>query len=332
MHANIPNQRLLMTLGVILCGLWLGGCAPSDRLSKVVRADPSAPLGYVEVSDRDSGIVSVFRAGQRLDSRTPLTLQKGDEVRTGPASGAVLRFANGGEAVLAPNTHVRLGSLEVFFGKVLADLRGLFAIEDDNLVAAVEGTRFLFEAERGRQTRVAVLEGRVRCIPKRANWAPIPLSAGQQLHARHGSNRVPRVERLSRAETEEIERWSNGIRAAARAGFCCARGKVYESLSNQCRGHFEESRRKAQFKCQSGWCCRNGQVTRTIRADCRGKFYTRQSDAEKACAPPAPAVVQGWCCLQGNLKQTDSKYCSAVKGSFYTDAIEARRRCLHVVQ
>ena len=35
----------------------------------------------------------------------------------------LLSFANGSEAVLAPDTHVRLGSLEVFFGRVLADLR-----------------------------------------------------------------------------------------------------------------------------------------------------------------------------------------------------------------
>lgn len=334
MQVHVRTHRLLLVLGVLLCGIWLSGCAPSDRLSKVVRADPAAPLGYVEVSGRDAGIVSVIRQGRRLDPRTPMTLQQGDEIRTGPDSAAVLRFANGGEAVIAPNTHVRLGSLEVFFGRVLADLRGLFAIEDDNIVAAVEGTRFLFESEHGRRTRVAVLEGRVRCSSKSESWDAIPLDAGQQLRANEADARRPRVEPMNRHEIAEIERWSSGIREAARLGFCCARGKVYESLSNDCRGHFEEDRRRAEYQCESGWCCHNGEVSRTIRSDCRGQFHTSQSRAEKACAPPAPApaVVQGWCCLNGNLKQTDSRYCAAVKGRFYTSASEARRRCLPVVR
>jgi hypothetical protein len=298
-----------------------------------VRADRSAPLGYVEVGDPDSGLVSVLRNGQRLNPRTPLALEKGDEVRTGPDSAAVIRLANGGEVVLAPNTLVRLGSLEVFFGKVLADLRGLFTIEDETLVAAVEGTRFLFEAERGRQTRVAVLEGRVRCIPKAGGWKPIRLVAGQGL--RYSGDREPHIAPLSPAEINDIEHWSRGIREAAISGFCCFNGRVTEAFSNQCRGHFEESRRKAEYECQEGWCCANGKVSRSIRDACGGKFSTTQAAAEKACAaaaPPSPAVVQGWCCLQGNLKQTDSRYCNALQGQFYTNASEGKRRCQRIVQ
>ncbi|MDJ0738176.1 MAG: FecR family protein [Gammaproteobacteria bacterium] len=325
---RLSTSLLLLTL----CALWLGGCAPSNRLTKVVRADPSAPLGYVEVHDRDSGIVAVIRGGRRLGTRTPLTLQPGDEVRTGPGAGAVIRLLNGGEVVLAPDTHVRLGSLEVFFGRVLADLRGLFEIEDDTLVAAVEGTRLLFERERGRSTRVAVLEGRVLCIPKRGHWEPVRLNDGQALRTRYASDRRPAIERLSRAEIADIERWSSGIRDAARAGFCCAGGRVTETLSNQCRGRFFDSERRARRHCESGWCCRNGSVTSSLRGDCRGSFHNNRTAAERACAPPEPAVVQGWCCLQGNLRQTDSRYCKAVQGQFYTNGAVAKRRCLPVVQ
>lgn len=330
-HATAPGA--ILTIILIACSLVLTGC--NTRLSKVVRAEPSAQQGYVEVEGGHAGLVEVYRNGRRLDPRTPLALQPGDRVMTGPDAGAVIRFANGGEAVLAPETHVRLGSLEVFFGRVLADLRGLFQVEDDTMVASVEGTRFLFEARPGQRSRVAVLEGRVRCQPKSGGWEPIRLGAGQVLTARPGDPRPPRLSRLSSAELHDIERWSSGIRQAARQGFCCARGRVHPALSNQCRGHFDSDERRAQHLCQSGWCCRGGKVSASIRADCRGAFHGNRAAAERACAPAPPPpepVTQGWCCLHGNLKQTDSKYCKAVGGRFYSNGTDARRRCLRVVQ
>ena len=47
------------------------------------------------------------------------------------------------------------------------------------LVAAVEGTRFLFESWPGRRTRVAVLEGRVRCLSKTGSWEPVRLGGSE---------------------------------------------------------------------------------------------------------------------------------------------------------
>ena len=62
MRRDIRRHRTWLIVTGSLCLLWLAGCTPTNRLSKVVRADPSAPLGYVEVHDRDSGIVSRFQA------------------------------------------------------------------------------------------------------------------------------------------------------------------------------------------------------------------------------------------------------------------------------
>ena len=297
-----------------------------------MRADPAAPLGYVEVSDRDSGIVSVTRNGQRLNTRTPLRLQPGDVVQTSANAGAVIRLAGGGEAVLAPNTRVRMGSLEVFFGRVLADLRGLFEIEDQTLVAAVEGTRFLFESRDGRRTRVAVLEGRVRCVSKTGSWQPVRLGPRQAMRSRSPEDRKPRIERLSRAEIQDIERWSGGIREAARPGFCCYRGKVFDSLSNNCRGHFETSEKRARDYCRSGWCCRKGKVYSSISGECRGSFHTRQSLAEKACTPQPPPPVQGWCCISGKLSSSERNACYKRQGQFYTSSKEAKKRCLPIIK
>lgn len=323
--------RTMLCIMLVACGLLIGGC--NTRLAKVVRADPSDAHGFIEVAGRANGI-DVIRDGRRLDPRTPLALRSGDQVRTGPDTGAVIRFANGGEAVLAPDTHVRLGSLEVFFGRVLADLRGLFDVEDDTMVASVEGTRFMFEKQRGRRTRVAVLEGQVRCVPKNGSWEPIRLAAGQALDTHRGSNRQPRVEPISGAEIRDIERWSTGIRDAAQAGFCCAHGKVYASRSDQCHGLFERDEGRARAQCERGWCCRDGKVSAAIRADCRYGFHDRRASAERACArPPRPsATAQGWCCIRGKLLQTDDRYCNSEQGQFYNDAEQARNRCRPIIR
>lgn len=314
---------------VLPCTLLLGGCG--TQLSKVVRVDRSAPAGYVEVNDRNAGIVRVIRSGRRLDPRTPMALQPGDEIGTGPDAGAVIRLENG-VAVLAPNTHVRLGSLEVLFGKVLADIRGLFEIENDTVVAAVEGTRFMFEAEPKRRVRVAVLEGRVRCISKRGAWSPVRVNAGEAMHLRYrGDRSQPRVDRLSREEIARIEDWSGGIRGAAREGFCCSRGRVTQTLSNQCPGRFEESERQARYHCQSGWCCSGGQVRQTTRSECRGQFSTSQVEARRACESKPPPET-GWCCIRGAVKQADQRSCIASRGQFYTDAASAKRSCRPVIQ
>lgn len=319
------QAHVTRSLTIMLVYVLLGGCG-ATRLSKVVHTDPSAPGGWTEVADRDRGNVEVTRNGQRLDPRTPLPLQPGDIVTTGPNAGALIRFENGGEAILAPDTRVRLGSLEVFFGEVLADLRGKFEIWDTNLIAALGGTRFLFESQRKAQTRVAVLEGSVTCTPRAGGWEPVRLNAGEQLQARSGGDRRPRPTRLTAGEIERIERWFGGIRNAAEKGFCCSsRGGVSESYSNQCRGHFEQTRRKAEYACQQGWCCRKGHVSQTIRGDCSGSFHTRQSAAIQACEPEPTLPATGICCIDGKPRESTRKDCTARYGQFFADKNTFRR-------
>lgn len=324
-------RNIVAVFAAVLIVLTASGC--STRISRVVQADNDAPGGWVEVQAPGSARFSVIRAGRPLEPRVPQALQAGDIIETGPDTGAMIRFENGGEVILTPQTRVRLGSLEVFFGEVLADLRGAFEVFDQNLIAALGGTRFLFTAGRGRQTEVAVLEGWVNCHSPTASWEPVRLTAGHRLTTTYQSTRQPRVERLSRAEIERIDRWSDAMRNPARAGYCCEGGRVRESFARQCRGHFANTRREATRQCQDGWCCRNGQVSPSLRGDCRGSFHGDPAAAKRACTPPPPPpAVQGWCCLDGHLKQTDSKYCSAVKGQFYRDARTAKARCLRRIQ
>ncbi|QID19211.1 FecR domain-containing protein [Nitrogeniibacter mangrovi] len=300
---------------ILLLGAALSGCGPA--LNKVVREHPGG--GFVSVDAATAGqLVSVTRGGRALDVRLPLMLQPGDIIETG-AGGAVLRLDNG-EAVLAPRTKVRLGSLEVFFGRVLASVRGLFRVEDESVAADVEGTRFLFESSPGRSMRVVVLDGVVRCSSRQDRWAPMRVAAGRQMTLNYRGARAPVVNPVSEAEMARIDQWAQTIRNAPKAGWCCAGGRVYPALSNACGGHFEESQRTAEYQCTRGWCCAGGQVSASLRAECRGSFHVSQREAVAACTEPT-----GWCCVNGQVIQTTRSRCA---GQFFgNDANAAQRAC-----
>jgi hypothetical protein len=324
-HARRSIAALRVLLVAVGC-LWLAGCGTS--LNKVVRADTTDPMGYIEVRDGYAGLVSVYRDGGPLPLRIPLSLRGGDEIETGPDAGAVIRFEDGGEVVLGPRTRVRLGSLEVLFGRIFASVRGLFSAESETVVAGVEGTRFLFAVDRGQDVQVAVLEGRVLCTSRTDAWEPIHLGPGHSMTTLYPHTVQPQIAQMSRGQIAEIERWAEGIRQAPRAGYCCLGGKVFEAHSNACRGHFEETERAARYQCQAGWCCSGGQVTRGIRAECRGSFHLDQGAAERACAaPPPPPPQQGWCCLNGKVTAMGKDACTQRSGRFYPSQHSAEAAC-----
>lgn len=313
MSPHSPRRASWRILLAVLTVLWLSGCGPT--LQKVVREDPGG--GFISVDAASAGqIVSVTRAGRPLDLRLPLVLQPGDIVETG-AGGAVLRLPNG-EALMAPRTRVRLGSLEVIFGRILADVRGLFRAEDDSVAADVEGTQFLFERRPGGATRVLVLEGTVRCTSKYGTWEMLRVSAGRQMIV--GATGGPTLSPVAEAEMAGIRAWADTLRSAPERGWCCRAGRVSPALSNQCRGVFDTDARAAQRQCERGWCCHNGQVGTRIRAECLGSFHARAEDARAACTEPA-----GWCCEQGRITQVPRSRCG---GQFFGgDATGARRAC-----
>jgi len=325
MRSAYAHRPSLAGLALALCCLWLAGCA-GTQLQKVVHEDSASPNGYLEISDPRSGMLRVFRDGKALALKVPLPLQEGDEIETGPNAGAVIRFENGNKAVLDSRTRVRLGSLEVLFGRLLADVRGLFSAEDDTLVAGVEGTRFLFESKRGSHTRVVVLDGIVNCSSKTNSWPTIRMTRADALTAPFGSSAEPHTSQIDRAELTKIERWASAIQTAPRAGFCCTEGKVSRTHSDSCPSHFSTTRRGAERQCEAGWCCANGQVDRSIRAACRGRLHASRQSAKRDCAAPPPAAT-GWCCAVGRVQKMDKAVCKRREGRFYTDAAAATAAC-----
>jgi hypothetical protein len=342
----------------------LGGCATATRLDRVMRKDPSVPAGYVIVDAGEaSRFVTVFRAGRPLGARPSFTLQQGDEVETGADGAAVIQFPDGSVAAIDARTRVRIGSLEVLFGRVFASVRGLFSIESENVVAGVEGTEFMFEVGADRGVRVVVLDGVVVTRSKTRSWNPIRLRPGSAFSSPYPNREPPQVGPASQRELDDIRAWMRGLIGAPRSGYCCDGTRVFASVASECRGFFSATESEARRSCTVGWCCAGNQVTQTIRARCRGEFYTDRQSAERACAPkpemgwcceagrvtsgtrdqcrgkfytdresaekacPPPEPV-GWCCLPGyTLKQMTPSSCTASRGKFYTDQRTARAAC-----
>ena len=145
----------------------------------VARADPADPTRYIGVFGDDlSDAVTMYRDGLRLRPTVPHLLQRADELETGPDVIAVIRFPVG-DVYIDTATRVRIGSLDVLFGKVFARVRGFFSVENQNVVAGVEGTEFAFEATGDGTTQIIVLDGTVLSSSKNLPWKPLRVTPGQ---------------------------------------------------------------------------------------------------------------------------------------------------------
>jgi FecR-like protein len=345
-------RRVLILL--LLCHAGFAACQPlatpfgeerPPRLVMVARDDPADPSRYMRVFGDDlSDAVAIYRDGRRLRTTVPQILQRGDEIETAHDVIAVIRYP-AGDVYIGAATGARIGSLDVLFGKVFARVRGLFSVENENVVAGVEGTEFAFDVARDGTVSVTVLDGAVRCSSKTLAWNPVRVVRGQTFAATD-SNREPRVGPADPAELAQLRSWVRRVDNAVapptppqsppipapplppvpetRWGYCCDAGRVFRTTQEGCRGSLYNTQAEAYQRCQPvtmGYCCANGQVTTTTRDRCRGSFYFDQASAYSNCAPP-PQL--GYCCAGGEVWQTNRAQC---RGSFFTDQASARRSC-----
>lgn len=294
--------RLLALLLPLLLPLLLGSCATAPdgavRLAEIVRAVPGGDPPWLR--DDDAGGVRVRRGGGEVPARAGMRLEAGDTVLTASGAAAVLHIGGRGEVAIDQNSAVRIGSLELLFGRLFADLRGLFTVRSETLEAVNEGTRYLFELSRNGELRVVVADGALVCRSMRGAWPDLRLGAGQELL--YAGRERPRVQR---GDPDEVD---GALRAIGRAP-------------------------------REGWCCQapGRPVLRSVEGRCRGAFYTSQDVAEARCrpAPPPPPpppqpTPSGWCCIgKQRLIESTRERCDAVSGgSFYASEAAARQRCL----
>lgn len=317
---------------VLLCLACVALSACTPMLVQVLKQDPRDPDRYhlVPVAEL-AGAATVSRAGRALALRLPYQLQPGDVIQTGPDAVARIRYPDGNQIVLDVNTRVRLGSLFVEFGRILARVRGFFEAESENVVAGVEGTEFVFRVSGDRSTSVTVLDGAVLCRSRTQSWAPVRLRRGERFDLFAGAPR-PEKRFSARDELDEIGQWIRRIEGGVPAwpvpgrdeGFCCTDGRIVETGRERCRGQFHTERAEAERACridQRGFCCDDGRVFESGREQCGGRFFPDRGSAEKFCRPPQE---DGYCCSDGDVYRTSREHC---RGRFYVERAEAERAC-----
>lgn len=321
MNRSVMANHTSMILVLVLIAA-CSGCT-SIRLNQIVSVTDSGGSGYITRTTGE-GYLQIYRGGKSLEARRGMALNPGDEIETTANGSVVIRFAEHGSVTVFPNTRVRIGSLEVFFGKIFADVRGLFTTSGGGVIAGVAGTQYLFEVDK-RNVRTIVVEGTVICNSSSGSWAPIRLASGYKLRASayDQAEAEPRVDRADPGEIRDVLQSVEQIKRAPEDGFCCLKGQVTRALSNNCQGRFYKDRNQAIRGCRPGWCCNKEKVYSTLSYECTGKFYSDKSSAEKACTPPPEP--DGYCCENYRIRSSTNKEC---RGTFYMDAAQAKKACV----
>ncbi len=218
MNAFIAQITPAIAATLIVAGCATAPSGPAITLDSVVRdAAPASPRWVP--AEPEAVELRVWRNFVALPAKRGMRLEPGDVLQTGPRSAAAIVFSGAatgeGTVTLDESTRVRVGSLEVFFGRIFANVRGLFETTSENIVAGVEGTSYLFEVARNRDVRVAVAEGVVTCRPKSAGWAPIRLQPGQMLSSSYPSQAPPRVGAADPRELRDAMAWAAEVAKAA---------------------------------------------------------------------------------------------------------------------
>ena len=161
-------------------------------LCLMLSACATAQLETVMVGDRlaypqEVQKVEVIREGEELEVRLRLPLKPGDEIRTDASSIALLKFTNGTEIFVLPNSHViyQNPSILVVLGEILAKIKGTFRVETEGVSVLPEGTVFLVRVKSNNEACVLVVEGKVRLASKTQRWSPIILAQFEKGIIRH---------------------------------------------------------------------------------------------------------------------------------------------------
>ena len=214
---NISPRRGYRWLVLVPLLLALVGCAgvreaiyPPVQLWQIAREVPGADPRWQRADAATAG-VRVWRGGREIAVQRLMELLPGDEIETGANAAAVLRFRDAGDTLVLERTRVRIGSLEVLFGRMFALLRNRFTVTSETVVAGVEGTRFLFEVGRDRAVRVVVADGAVVCRSPQDAWSPVRLRANEALLSQLPESRATgahcgRCERAARVRAASARR------------------------------------------------------------------------------------------------------------------------------
>jgi len=182
---SVRENPDLMRRYLVLSGcLLMAGCT----LPRRDRGSGSSPatgstrphVANLVTVERD---VRVKRNGRGIRVTAGMKLYDGDTINTDSDSYARVRFRDGDEVWLDYRTRVRIGSLDISFGRVFAVVKGIFTIDSEFVTAGTEGTEFSVTVNRPNRGdySVAVKRGVVRCSSPRRRWKAVRVTRGEML-------------------------------------------------------------------------------------------------------------------------------------------------------
>ena len=312
-------------------------------LVMIGRIDPNDPSRYIGVfGDEQSQAVAFFRGGQRWRTSVPQVLERDDEFETAKDVMAVIRYPIG-DVYVDASTRVRIGSLDVLFGKVFARVRGFFSVENQNVVAGVEGTEFAFEVARDGATQIVVLDGTVLSSSKRLPWKPLRVTGGRVFSVTDSGMQM-RVGAAPQSQLVQLRRW---VDRADDAVAVLAPREAQAQPSPQPPPQPPPLQPVPQpipqplpqpvpqpvlppiivvpvppvVTVPSGYCCDTaGRVYFSTPGGCRGRLYETQAEAYGRCA----SARVGFCCANGRVFESTAPQC---RGVFSYDQGRVRESC-----
>ena len=334
--ATRDSSWLRIVALVMLChaAFAVGQPAPAppvdERLPSLVmtmRQDPSNAARYIAVLGSDvSDAVGLYRDGRRLSIDLPQFLQRGDEIVTSADTIAVIRYPEG-NVYVGSATRARVGSVDVLFGKIFARVRGFFSVENQSVVAGVEGTEFAFEVGSDREVHITVLEGAVRCSSKALSWDPVRVGRGQTFVAldSRGGFLVPPAPIVRPAAPRvlaELRNWVLSVDdAIAPAPAPPPPPSPPPPSPPQPPAPPPPLPPPSGPPTLSGYCCEAGRIFTATPAECGGALYGTAAEAYRQCR----LVSSGYCCANGEVFASAREDC---RGIFFVDRASALARCI----
>jgi len=204
LNGRVTIRLLYVILGV--SGLFQSGCGFA-RLE-------GASVNNQRLRKGEPLALEIMRAGEPLEPELSMSLKEGDEIKTPPGVTALIRYGNGSEVTMLPESHIRLDSVWVWIGKVIIHAKGKFKAKTEYVDAGTESTRFIVSVDEGSQSTVTMIEGSVTLTSKDGSWPPTPLRAGHE--ARSFGRQRPQIVTIPLEQYNETVRFMNEVAASVK--------------------------------------------------------------------------------------------------------------------
>ena len=205
------GRRLKMaasTIVIFIIGIALQACTPVKLTHVLVDNRQAEPSEY--------HLVKIIKGSKSIATKPGMNLSKDSEVETDGRTWAIIEFAPGTRVFLKPNTRVRIASLTVIYGEIVAvidKLRGIFKVKTEDVEAGPESTVFTVSKKPNGPSKVSVIRGAVQLTSPAQAWPAVTIKQYQRATTLPGA--PPRIDRMKSETFNLIVEWTNRVEFAA---------------------------------------------------------------------------------------------------------------------